>query len=165
MAIQGLLPLPIGVELKEALKIYRKLAKVSNKMSRLDEKFKHSMVGDDLIRILSLNESVQSTRIEGTQVTFSEIVEEQDDPQPRWEVTEVKNYQKALLAGFEYIKNGYPITTRLIQKLHQLLMAGARGTNQASGEFQKIQNFIGPTNKIEDASYIPIPANEIDTYM
>ena len=118
MAIQGLLPLPIGLEAKDALKIYRKLSEVSSKIGRLDEKFKHSMVGESLIRILSLSESVQSTRIEGTQVTFSDMVEEQDDRNPRWEIIEVMNYQKALLEGFEYIQNGYPISTRLIKNLH-----------------------------------------------
>lgn len=165
MAIQGLLPLPIGLEAKDALKIYRKLSEVSSKIGRLDEKFKHSMVGESLIRILSLSESVQSTRIEGTQVTFSDMVEEQDDRNPRWEIIEVMNYQKALLEGFEYIQNGYPISTRLIKNLHHTLMDGGRGTSQASGEFRKIQNFIGPTKKIEDASYIPIPVHEISSHM
>lgn len=165
MAIKGLLPLPVGLETKEALKIYRKLSDVSNKISRLDEKFNHSIVGENLIRILSLSESVQSTRIEGTQVTFSDLVEEQDDQHPRWEIIEVMNYQKALLEGFDYIKQGYPLTTRIIQKLHETLMDGGRGTNQASGKFRKIQNVIGPTKKIEDASYIPIPANEINEFM
>lgn len=165
MAIQGLLPLPIGLEAKDALKIYRKLSEVSSKIGRLDEKFKHSMVGESLIRILSLSESVQSTRIEGTQVTFSDMVEEQDDRNPRWEIIEVMNYQKALLEGFEYIQNGYPISTRLIKNLHHTLMDDGRGTSQASGEFRKIQNFIGPTKKIEDASYIPILVHEISSYM
>ena len=44
-------------------------------------------------------------------------------------------------------------------------MDDGRGTSQASGEFRKIQNFIGPTKKIEDASYIPIPVHEISSHM
>ncbi|ARK25344.1 Fic/DOC family protein [Sporosarcina sp. P37] len=165
MAIQGLQLLPPSVKVEEALSIYKKLSEVSNKISRLDERFNGSMVGDNLISILAQQESVQSTRIEGTQVTFTDIMEEQDDPHPRWEVIEVLNYQKALMEGIDYIRNGYPITTRMIQKLHSTLMEGGRGTKEASGQFRKIQNFIGPTNRIEDASYIPIPANEIDQYM
>ncbi|CRH93895.1 Protein involved in cell division [Chlamydia trachomatis] len=41
----------------------------------------------------------------------------------------------------------------------------ARGTNANGGEFRKIQNFIGPDKNIENASYIPIGANEIGDYM
>lgn len=29
----------------------------------------------------------------------------------------------------------------------------------------QIQNFIGPNNKIEDTSYVPISSNEIHSYM
>ncbi|UTI42839.1 Fic family protein [Niallia sp. RD1] len=44
-------------------------------------------------------------------------------------------------------------------------MEGARGSIQSSGDFRKIKNFIGPTNRIEDASYIPISADKINDYM
>ncbi|HHY22036.1 MAG TPA: Fic family protein [Bacilli bacterium] len=165
MAIQGLMKLPIEVENKDAIEILNVLSKASNKIGRLEEKFKHSIVSEALVQILSLSESVESTRIEGTQVTFSDMIEEKDDKNPRWEIIEVKNYQKALLEGSERIRNGYPISTRLIKELHESLMIGARGSTHASGEFRKVQNFIGPTNRIEDATYIPIPADQIGDYM
>ncbi|MGP7816418.1 Fic family protein [Niallia sp. 01092] len=165
MAIHGLNLLPLDVKNKDAIKILNVLSQASNKIGRLEEKFKHSIVSEALVQVLSLSESVESTRIEGTQVTFTDMVEEKDDKNPRWEVIEVNNYQQALFEGFERIKNGYPITTRLIQELHQILMKGARGSVQSSGQFRKIQNFIGPTNKIEDASYIPISAEKISGYM
>jgi Fic family protein len=165
MAIQGLKLLPIDVPYRDALKILESLSTVAIKLGTLEEKFKHSIVSEALVQILSLSESVESTRIEGTQVTFTDMVEEKDDKNPRWEVIEVNNYQEALINGFERINNGYPISTRLIQDLHKILMQGARGSAQASGHFRKIQNFIGPTNKIEDASYIPVSADKIDDYM
>lgn len=165
MAIQGLSKLPIEVSNNDALKILGSLSNASNKIGRLEEKFKHSIVSEALVQILSLSESVESTRIEGTQVTFTDMMEEKDDKHPRWEVIEVNNYQKALFEGFDRIRNGYPISTRIILDLHQTLMQRARGAVQASGTFRKIQNFIGPTNKIEDATYIPISADQIDDYM
>ncbi|MDR7002129.1 Fic family protein [Neobacillus niacini] len=140
-------------------------SKVNNKIGRLEEKFNHSIVSQALVQILSLSESVESTRIEGTQVTFTDMVEEQNEKNPRWEIIEVRNYQQALIEGYERIKNGYPISSRLIKELHEILMIGARGSTQASGQFRKIQNFIGPNNRIEDASYIPISADKIDEYM
>lgn len=165
MAKKGLEKLPISVGMKDALKIFNILSTVSNKLGRLEEKFNHSVVSDALVQILSLSESVESTRIEGTQVTFSDMVEEKNDKNPRWEIIEVSNYQKALEDGFERIRIGYPISSKLIKELHQLLMQGARGSTQAAGSFRKIQNFIGPTNNIEDASYIPVSAETIDDYM
>jgi Fic family protein len=165
MVKRGISKLPIGVKTNDALKILEILAKVNNKIGRLEEKFNHSVVSHALVQILSLSESVESTRIEGTQVTFTDMVEEKNDKNPRWEIIEVKNYQQALIEGYERIRNGYPISTRLIKDLHEILMIGARGSTQAAGEFRKIQNFIGPNNRIEDASYIPISADKIDEYM
>lgn len=165
MVKQGLLKLPISVGTKDALKIMTILSTVSNKLGRLEEKFNHSIVSDALVQILSLSESVESTRIEGTQVTFSNMVEEKNDKNPRWEIIEVSNYQQALEDGFERIRIGYPISSKLIKQLHQTLMQDARGSTQAAGQFRKIQNFIGPTKNIEDASYIPVSAEKIDDYM
>ena len=165
MAVLGLKKLPISLTTDAALKIFTILPNISNKLGRLEEKFKYSIVSDGLIQILSLRESVESTRIEGTQVTFSDMIEEKNDKHPRWEIQEVSNYQKALTLGYERIQNGYPISTRLFKELHQTLMENASGSTQAAGHFRKIQNFIGPTKRIEDASYIPISADKINEYM
>lgn len=165
MPIKELMKLPIGVKTEEALKIMESLSQVNNKIGRLEEKFNHSVVSEALVQILSLSESVESTRIEGTQVTFTDMVEEQNDKNQRWEIKEVSNYQRALHEGYERMRMGYPLTSRLIKELHHILMEGARGSTQASGSYRKIQNFIGPTNKIEDATYIPVSADKIDDYM
>jgi Fic family protein len=165
MAVLGLKKLPISLTTDAALKIFTILPNISNKLGRLEEKFKYSIVSDGLIQILSLSESVESTRIEGTQVTFSDMIEEKNDKHPRWEIQEVSNYQKALILGYERIQNGYPISTRLFKELHQTLMENGRGSTQAAGHFRKIQNFIGPTKRIEDASYIPVSADKINEYM
>lgn len=164
-SVHGIQKLPVSIKQADAYEIFMKLAEVAAKIGRLDEKFKRSILRSDFINMLALKESVQSTRIEGTQVTFTDMVEQIHKIKPKWEHVEVNNYQQALLAGHERIQNGYPVTTRLILDLHSMLMDGARGTNIASGAFRKIQNFIGPTNKIEDAVYIPIDANEIGSYM
>lgn len=165
MVKQGLDKLPVSVDILSALSILELLPQISNKIGKLEAEFNHSVVSNAIVRILSLSESVESTRIEGSQVTFTDMVEEKDNKNPRWEIKEITNYQHAMVTGFERIRNGYPISTRLIKELHYLLMEGARGSTQASGEFRKIQNFIGPTNKIEDASYIPITADKIGEYM
>lgn len=164
-AIQGISMLPISIKHKEALPIYMELATISEKIGRLDEQFKRSILQSDFINTLALNESVQSTRIEGTQVTFTDMIEQSHKSNPKWEHIEVNNYRRALMTGTEQVKHGYPLSTRLILNLHTILMEHARGTNEAKGQFRRVQNFIGPTKKIEDAVYIPVPANEIENYM
>jgi len=162
---RGVSKLPVGVPMKEAIQILEVLSHVNNKIGRLEEKFKSSIVSEALIQILSLSESVESTRIEGTQVTFTDMVEEQNEANPRWEIIEVDNYRRALQEGYSRVRSGYPISSRLIKELQNILMEGARGSTQSPGDYRKVQNFIGPTNRIEDATYIPVSAEKIGDYM
>ncbi|MBD2860411.1 Fic family protein [Paenibacillus oceani] len=165
-AIKGVKKLPVSVNSRQAAELFMKLANISSEIGRLDEKFRRSILKSDLINTLALKESVQSTRIEGTQVTFTDMIEHSHKSEQKSEHIEVLNYQRALTVGQERILNGYPLTTRLILELHTTLMDGpARGTNIASGEFRKVPNWIGPTKRFEDAAYIPVPANEIEEYM
>lgn len=116
--------------------------------------------------MLSLKESVQSTRIEGTQVTFGDLIHETSKKNKSSEVIEVENYMEALSEGVDLIYSGNPISTRLIKSLHKILMGqNTRGTTTSAGEYRKIQNFIGPNKNNEDAVYIPVGASEINKYM
>lgn len=166
MTLQGIDFLPPQVTLENALDLYKSVAEINSLIGALNTQINHSLVSTQMIQLLTLSESVQSTRIEGTQVTFLDIIEETPNEQKSTEVTEVLNYKDALDYGVMQIKNGNPITTRLIHELHKILMGrNTRGTTVSSGEFRKIQNFIGPSSNIKDAVYIPIPAHEIDDYM
>lgn len=165
MVKKGINKLPIALSNNQALEIFKLLAEVNKKMGVLKSEFNHSLVNESIVSMFSLNESVQSTRIEGTQVTFTDMVEEIGSKNPSWEEIEVRNYQQALQQGATTIEQGYPISTRLIKDLHRVLMENARGTGSSGGDFRKVQNFIGPTNKMEDAVYIPIEANRINEYM
>ncbi|WP_100006958.1 Fic family protein [Staphylococcus pseudintermedius] len=166
MTLQGIDFLPPQVILENALDLYKSVAEINSLIGALNTQINHSLVSTQMIQLLTLSESVQSTRIEGTQVTFLDIIEETPNEQKSTEVTEVLNYKDALDYGVMQIKNGNPITTRLIHELHKILMGrNTRGTTVSSGEFRKIQNFIGPSSNIKDAVYIPVPAHEIDDYM
>lgn len=165
-AIKGIDFLPPKVTLAQALQLYKKIAKIKSSVGKLNSDLEHSVVNSQLIQMLSLKESVQSTRIEGTQVTFADMIEESTKKNKSSEVTEVMNYMEALSKGIDIINTGTPISSRLIKQLHKILMGkNTRGTTSASGEFRSIQNFIGPSNKLEDAVYIPVDANQIGDYM
>lgn len=166
MAIEGIELLPPKVSTKEALDLYKKVADIKSAIGRLNTELNHSIIDKNIIQIFSLQESVQSTRIEGTQVTFADMIEQATNEKKSKEVIEVLNYRKALRRGIELLKAGNPISSKMIRELHSILMSSeTRGTTSASGEFRKVQNFIGPDKKIENATYIPISAEKISDYM
>lgn len=164
-AIRGVSKLPIYVEKNDALEILELLSEANLMLGQIKTKIDCSIVSNQLVQVLSLNESIQSSTIEGTQVTFSDLIEEKKLKKRRWEIREVLNYQTALKKGVERLSNGNKISSQLLKDLHAILMEGARGSTASMGEFRNVQNFIGPTRKIEDAVYLPVAANEIDEYM
>lgn len=164
--LKGIKKLPVKLDGKEAITIYKKLSQVNKKIGRLNAGLKNSIINNQILSLLSYNESVQSTKIEGTQVTFNEIMEiKEKKSKISWQQQEVMNYKNAIDYGFDALKSNAVISTRLIKELHRILMKDDRGTTASGGEFRKIQNFIGPDNKIENASYIPVEAQQIDEYM
>lgn len=165
MTKQGILLLPPTITDAQAQLLYIKLADVAMQVGGLKSEFRHAFVGESLLSLFSLAESVQSTRIEGTQVTFSEMVDPTAAQRNSSERQEVLNYQSALSEGIRLLREGMPFSARLILQLHKTLMVNARGTSSAGGAFRKIQNFIGPDNRIEHAAYIPIGANDIAQYL
>ena len=82
MAKKGIAKLPIVMPNDKALEIFQLLSKVNRTIGRLKSEFSHSIVNDAIVSMFSLNESVQSTRIEGTQVTFTDMVEECENKIP-----------------------------------------------------------------------------------
>jgi len=146
--------LPLEEKLQIKIKLINKLVKVRLKIKEFDMLLERSIVKDMAISFFSMNESVQSTKIEGTQATFLDIIESNLTGKTSDDLQEVKNYIEALEMGKELLRT-YPISTRLFHTLHSILLKNSRGANRTPGEFRKIQNFIGPTNKIEDATYIP----------
>lgn len=157
--------LPIQFDPETELAFYKQVVEASSKLERLRQKLRYSLVNDSFIQLLTLHESVQSTRIEGTQVTFSEMLEDNIDQKQDWEKIEVRNYQQALTLGLESVQMGYPLTERLIRDMHKELMKDARGSTSTAGEYRKIQNFIGPTKHLKDASYIPPEPHLMGDYM
>ncbi|MCK4258900.1 MAG: Fic family protein [Halanaerobiales bacterium] len=120
-----------------------------------------------LMNPLLLNEAVQSTKIEGTQVTLDEVLEsEVEEKEKNNDVKEVLNYHKAIKYGKRLLTQ-IPISTRMFKELHKILLSdGVRGANRAPGEFRMIQNFIGPKGcTIETASFVPSPPQRVDEYM
>jgi Fic family protein len=109
-------------------------------------------------------EAVQSSKIEGTQASLTDIFYyEASKEKPKYsDVLEVLNYVKAINYGFSRIKE-LPLSLRLIREIHLKLMEGVRGETMNPGEFRTTQNWIGPPgSSLNDATYVPPPVDEMN---
>ena len=107
-------------------------------------------------------EANKSSRIEGTRTTVEEDLLDVTDinPEKRDDWEEVQNYVKATNYGVERIREGFPVCTRLIREIHEILMQGVRGEHKTPGEFRVSQNWIGGSMP-STAVYVPPPHTEV----
>lgn len=107
-------------------------------------------------------EANKSSRIEGTRTTVEEdlldVTEINPEKRDDWE--EVQNYVKATNYGVQRIRDGFPVCTRLIREIHEILMQGVRGEHKTPGEFRTSQNWIGGSMP-STAVYVPPPHTEL----
>lgn len=108
-------------------------------------------------------EAVMSSRIEGTQSSLSDLMLYEMEGQPGVpmdDVQEVSCYVNALMLGVQRVREGRPITFRLITEIHQALMTSGRGVQRGPGEFRKKQVWIGG-HRADEAAFVPPPANQL----
>jgi len=109
-------------------------------------------------------EAVQSSRIEGTQASLSDIFYyEASKEKPKYaDVLEVLNYVRAMTYGLSRLKE-LPLSLRLVREIHSKLMEGVRGERMSPGEFRTTQNWVGPPGcSLADATYVPPPVPEMN---
>jgi Fic family protein len=107
-------------------------------------------------------EAVLSSRIEGTQTTYSDLVLfEAEADAPKSDTREVWDYTQALKYGVRRLQD-IPIGRQLILEVHAKLMASTDKKNTLAGQFRDRQVYIAPSGlSITDARYVPPPAYEI----
>ncbi len=110
-------------------------------------------------------EAVQSSRIEGTQASLTDVLQNQAaaDPGARTpDLQEVRNYIAALEYGIERL-NSLPLSLRLVRELHEKLLAGVAPPNVTPGQFRQSQNWVGPKGStLMTAPYVPPALDEMD---
>lgn len=111
-------------------------------------------------------EAVLSSQIEGTQASMVDILSAEynsSDDQRRDDVSEVVNYVNAMNWGLAELKN-FPLSLRLIRRIHEKLLQNTRGSHRNPGEFRTSQNWVGPAGcTLSTATYVPptVPDMEI----
>jgi Fic family protein len=104
-------------------------------------------------------EAVLSSQIEGTQSSLSDLLLfelEQAPGVPLDDVAEVSGYVRALEHGLARLRDGFPLSSRLIREVHAKLLARGRGSDKDPGEFRRSQNWIGGTRP-GNAVFVPPP--------
>ncbi len=108
---------------------------------------------------LTNEEAVLSSKIEGTQATIDEVLEQEagilKEGEKGKDIQEIINYREALRSA-QYYLDKRPITLPFLRELHKMLLDSVRGQNKTPGEFRKDQNWIGSYGcTIEQASFVP----------
>lgn len=108
-------------------------------------------------------EALLSSQIEGTQSSLSDLLlfEAEEAPGvPLDDPREVSNYAAAMDHGLERLREGFPLSLRLIREIHAVLLSQGRGQDKEPGEFRRSQNWIGGTRP-GNAMFVPPPPHEV----
>ncbi len=109
-------------------------------------------------------EALLSSQIEGTQSSFSDLMLFEQDLKSTVsldDVEEVSHYVKAMTYGLTRLKEGFPLSLRLLKEIHGILLQGGRGASKLPGEFRRSQNWIGGTRP-GNALFVPPPVDHLD---
>ena len=112
-------------------------------------------------------EAVLSSQIEGTQSSLSDLLrfELAELPGvPTDDVAEVSRYVAALEHGLQRLREGFPLSNRLLREIHFILLEHGRGSNMAPGEFRRSQNWIGGSRP-GNAHFVPPPPQAVQDCM
>lgn len=112
-------------------------------------------------------EAVLSSQIEGTQSSLSDLLLFELDETPGVpldDVVEVSNYVAALDHGLARLREGFPLSLRLIREIHGVLLSRGRGGGKDPGEFRRSQNWIGGSRPAT-AAFVPPPHTAVPECM
>lgn len=112
-------------------------------------------------------EALVSSQIEGTQSTFEDVLLYElgaATSVPSDDTSEVSNYVDALNHGISRMREGFPLSNRLIREQHAILMQGESRRHLAPGEFRRSQNWIGGPSPSQ-ALYVPPPPEVVPECM
>lgn len=108
-------------------------------------------------------EALLSSQIEGTQSSFSDLLLYEMDETPGVpldDAREVSSYVAAMNHGVQRLREGFPLSLRLLREVHAILLRDGRGVNKQPGEFRRSQNWLGGSRP-GNAVFVPPPADRI----
>ena len=118
---------------------------------------------------LTNEEAVLSSKIEGTQATVDEVLEQEagllKEGEKFKDIQEIVNYREALRSAHYYLEER-PLSLSFVKELHKVLLNSVRGQDKTPGEFRKDQNWIGRAGcSMDQASFVPPSPLQLQTYL
>lgn len=108
-------------------------------------------------------EAVLSSQIEGTQSSLGDLLLFEIDEQPGVPVDDAREVSRcvaALTHGVQRLREGFPLSLRLLREMHAVLLDHPLSQGKAPGEFRRSQVWIGGTRP-GNAVFVPPPANAL----
>ena len=164
--VQAFIPpdLPPNPPLQFAPEDYELMERANRALGRLDGVAALLPDTSLFIYMYIRKEALLSSQIEGTQSSLSDLLLFEHDEMPGVplnDVQEVSNYVQAMQHGLDRIRNDdFPISSRLIRDMHEILMQTGRGSDRAPGVFRRSQNWIGGAHP-RQARFIPPPHERV----
>lgn len=141
--------------------IFSDIIKSRDIVARYDEAVKRLPNPEIIQRSFETKEAVLSSKIEGTQATFDEVLmfDAQDtkteENEKEKDYKEISNYRLAIKYGKNLLEKR-PLAENVIKDLHGILLNSVRGQNKAPGQLRRSQVFIGPYGAtIDEATFVP----------
>jgi len=156
-------PLPPEPSLQLSLENQERLDKALLALGRLDSISNLLPDASLFLYMYVRKEAVLSSQIEGTQSSLSDLLSYESKVAPGVpmdDVLEVSNYVAALDHGLKRMRDGFPLSLRLLKEVHKILLSSGRGDQKGIGEFRRSQNWIGGTRP-GNAVYVPPPPDRI----
>lgn len=111
--------------------------------------------------LVLLNESYNSTRIEGTRISqdkmyYLKYLDRND------EILEIENLKSAIEYGYKSIYEEKGISINLVNQMHKILLNTIKGTAKSPGQIRTVQNWIGVQGtSIKEAIFVPPAPDDI----
>ena len=158
-------PLPPSNPPLELSALADQLALAQHNLARLDLAGEVVPSLDWFVYAFARKEAVLSSQIEGTQATLVDLLQFEagrDQPAIANDIEEVFNYLAALKFARDQLRSpsGLPLSLRLFNETHRILMTGARGQTKQPGEIRRSQNWLGGTRP-GNARFVPPPPEEV----
>lgn len=157
MEYRSFAPAPLGdvVPVELDSQTVNLLGACSRKIGELEGMLRFVPNANMYLTMYVRKEALLSAQIEGTQCTFDDILDPDNDELTKKDVAEVVAYVNATEYAVQRMEQ-LPLCLRLLRETHEHLLASSRGREKNPGQVRTSQNWIGPAGcTLRSAAYVP----------